>query len=1046
MGLFFPKGVMLLNTPDTDGYLASIVNKPNVIMRGNGSGSRIRTSSAVAEELLRIDTCNIFNMQDMMIQVIGTAKIKQALHYTTASPGSAHFGRFKNVTISCNGAYRTAFDVSCASGSPVIYSALANFSSADVGGFIMMDLNNGPFTSTINSVATMSSTLASDITASTTTIPLTSPLPGAPASGFTVKIGSQRMYVTAGGDTSTLTVTRGRGPDLLAVSATAGTAVTTYTATLADNAPFTVSNAVAAARIQPVGTAVMENGFCIGIDHPGASNLDVANTKVDGLSVTNAAVAGIRVGNGTSGNNLDHWGYGITVTGSGYGVFLNSGSFSIRSGDFDDNVVDIRRFGVSSSPVVYDDIRTESPYAFYSMTGSSTVGPPTTLRDIDIVTCNAEDGVPVRHVNSGSLLIENMDVTGSPTVRGSMLFAIAGTAASPCHVTAINVCHSGGTGDLFASVGVGAPGVRTAVKNIINQSRKAPNGVVEVNTVVGNYNSNHQVFAGGFARTRTVVNNTNYTILRTDMKVSFVAALTAPRVATLPTINNTVADGQEFLVVDESGTCSPTNTITVAGQGGVLVNGAASVTLNSPYAQVRIHANGTNWIADGDIAGRLSVTEAPLTPLRFGATGNGTTLDDSAFATMWAQLPTVGGHVYIPSRYNFRLSQPLVLRSGLRFEGGDSVSAKITNSASDVFALVGSLQDIHMHDFGVVSGATDGSTGGIIFNLGALGGTEGISQTTFNNIRTLQQRPDRQTFQSGVWLDVRMRDCNLSSTNSRSVPAIHLLSTTGSLGDNVFEDIRHTDYGGSQSTWALWLEEFSSTTALGNTIRRFNFERPSGGAINLIGQNGAHLDQIWLWDMDQVSVNHGIQLGRHVGGQSNIGVLIERVARPSGTLGSGKADIYSAFDGGSGTTVRGIITAGSQALRVDLGFSPGQKIEDCFGVNASIQSYIPSPVVQTAAGVGATVTRSGYYDDFVITLTTGTGSASGDVVKVGWPNGLRSAPVGVQITPMSTSAVDAGLWVSSLTANDVTIAVRNVIPDSTAGVKFLCSTKRAANG
>lgn len=440
--------------------------------------------------------------------------------------------------------------------------------------------------------------------------------------------------------------------------------------------------------------------------------------------------------------------------------------------------------------------------------------------------------------------------------------------------------------------------------------------------------------------------------------------------------------------------------------------------------------------------------EAPLNPLRYGAAGDGTTNDDAAFAAMWAALPTVGGHVYLPSGFNFRLTQPLPLHSGLRIEGGDCRRAQITNLVSDVFTVTGSLQDIHIHDLSITAGASNGSTGGVVFNCGAVGSTTGLSQSTFNNLYVEQRRPDRSTITAGVWLDNRMRDCNLNSTNSRSVPAIHLVSTTGSLSDNVFEDIRHTDYGGAQSTWVLWLEEFSTTTALGNTIRRFNFERPSGGAINLRGQNNAHLDHIWLWDMDQTSLNHLIFLDKQAGGRGNVGVTIERVARPSGTLGTGKADIFSAIGNGVGTRVRHIVIDGTQALRVDLSFDVSQDISDCYGANVSIQSYFPTVTVAAggAAGTGATVTRAGNWLFGSATLATGTGTTAGDIVKVAWPNGMRSAPSAVILTAMSATAAAAGLYVSAVTTTDFTVAATTALPASTSGVKFAFSVDRAVAG
>lgn len=590
------KGEYLVNQP-TAGVLMGITSKPNVKYKGRGSSTRIRVTNATADELFRIDTCTNFSMEDILFQIIGTSHIGRALHYTTASPGSAHFGRFKNVTVSCNGASRIAGDVGLVSGSPVIYSALAAFAAGDVGGFICIDLSTGPFTSTIQSVATLSGTLAAPMANSllATTLTLNAVLPGAPASGFTVKVGNERMFVSAGGNTTSLTVVRGRGPDVLVESHSAGDTVVTYSATLADNAPLSVTNATAPGRIQAAGTAIMENGFCLGVDHPGASNIDLANTNVEGLAIIGAAVAGVRVGNGTSGNNLNHWVKGLSVLESGYGMYLNAGQLSIHGGDFDNCMVDIRRIGVCSSPLLIEDIRSESSYGFYSYTGNSTVGSPTTLHVVKVVTCNSERGVPIEHLNSGGLKLDTMQVTGSGTVRGNLLASIGGTVAAPVHLDVVNFGHSGATGDFFASVGTGTELTRTAIKNISNQYRLLANGETETNTVSGSYRGNHELLGGGFGRTPTIVLNQDIQILRTYMKVIF-QTLTVTRTATLPAITNTVPAGAEFLVMDGSGNCSGSVKIIVTTPDGKTINGAATHELTSAYGRATYSHDGTQWL------------------------------------------------------------------------------------------------------------------------------------------------------------------------------------------------------------------------------------------------------------------------------------------------------------------------------------------------------------------------------------------------------------------------------------------------------------------
>jgi hypothetical protein len=493
----------------------------------------------------------------------------------------------------------------------------------------------------------------------------------------------------------------------------------------------------------------------------------------------------------------------------------------------------------------------------------------------------------------------------------------------------------------------------------------------------------------------------------------------------------------------------PARVVDEIRNGGAWVGGVAP-----PLSAVTV---GKPRLMPGDLTsadkartaiGAVAVNEAPLTPLRYGAKGDGVTLDDAAFAAMWADLPAVGGHVYLPSNRDFRLTQPLLLHSGLRIEGGDRRRALITNTVSSVFTIPGSRSDMHFHDFGVVAGFTNGSGGGHIFDFSGGEGFHGPYCSTWNNLYLFQKHPGKSIFHlpSGQYLDNQVRDCWFVG-NGRTVPMIYLRSTTGSLSDNLWTDMRIDDVG-TPTTWAMWVEEASTTTALGNTFQRLNFENPAGGAICLRGQNGADLRQIWLWDMHTVSTNHLILLDRIVGIQPNTGVTLEKIARPGGAaLGSGLADIYGAVGNHVGTTVRRCVTDGGQPLRVDLAYSPGQRVEDCYGAGVSIQSYVFGATIGAGAGTGAVIsTKAGGYYEGNVVINSGTGPSAGTILTVFWPNGLRSAPAAVTLTAMTTTAVDAGLYVTNLTASGFEIAARNALPASTAGIRFAFEARTAVTG
>ncbi len=115
---------------------------------------------------------------------------------------------------------------------------------------------------------------------------------------------------------------------------------------------------------------------------------------------------------------------------------------------------------------------------------------------------------------------------------------------------------------------------------------------------------------------RTAVSDAAYAVLPTDRIVA-VTALTAARVVTLPAASGYPV-GATLTVVDESGSCSATRTITVACAGSDTLNGAPAAVLARAYALVSLESNG---------AGRWTVTE-PIGTLV--AAGPGSTVGSSS--------------------------------------------------------------------------------------------------------------------------------------------------------------------------------------------------------------------------------------------------------------------------------------------------------------------------------------------------------------------------------------------------------------------------------
>jgi len=92
---------------------------------------------------------------------------------------------------------------------------------------------------------------------------------------------------------------------------------------------------------------------------------------------------------------------------------------------------------------------------------------------------------------------------------------------------------------------------------------------------------------------RTVVNNANYTAVQGDSVIAY-TAIAAARVVTLPAAS-ALAAGQRLTIVDESGSCSGTNTISIARAGADTINGAVtSAVIVSAFGYLELESDGVS--------------------------------------------------------------------------------------------------------------------------------------------------------------------------------------------------------------------------------------------------------------------------------------------------------------------------------------------------------------------------------------------------------------------------------------------------------------------
>lgn len=440
--LELPEGILPFATANS-GVVMSLASKAGITIRGRGRGTILKLNGVTATDGIRIDGCAQFALENVTIQVTNGAHVTNAIQYTCPIGSGSHDGIFRNIKLhNPSKAYRQVNDMSTVSGSSVVTSGLAAFGAGDVGGAIgIAQPTAGVFTSTISSVATLSATLASAITAAQTTITLSSAIPNAPSGIYTIMIGSELLEVTAGGQTTSLTVVRGFNMTTAAI-ASSGAAVTTYQATLAAAAPDTTTS-VYSAQIQTPASSVMTNGISMGSDHASAA-LDIPNTGFFSVSVEGAIGAAWRLGGGVAGNILNTYMTGCEAAISTIGVLINGATMSWVSSEVGENGIDFKVATPASQPILIKNVRSENSGSFWEYTGAGTGGGTTVaLESISAITFGNPDGVAIRHLVSAPISLRDCVLT-RPTAGGTLLIAASGTAANPLYYAASNVASNGG--------------------------------------------------------------------------------------------------------------------------------------------------------------------------------------------------------------------------------------------------------------------------------------------------------------------------------------------------------------------------------------------------------------------------------------------------------------------------------------------------------------------------------------------------------------------------------------------------------------------------
>lgn len=208
--------------------------------------------------------------------------------------------------------------------------------------------------------------------------------------------------------------------------------------------------------------------------------------------------------------------------------------------------------------------------------------------------------------------------------------------------------------------------------------------------------------AGGWAaglERRTAVADAAYSVLVTDRIVGY-TSITAARAVALPAAS-AYPTGARLIVVDESGSCSATNTITLNRAGSDTIDGQTSSVINSSYGFVELESNGSNaWTFIGSMS---TVARAP----------NGASMQ---FFIIEFLSPALSG-----ASYTFTNAVPSL---AIVFSVGAYVQTTITGATS--------------YSVGDVAGGGDGSASASKFgsSLGISAGSSNyglISPQAFNN-------------------------------------------------------------------------------------------------------------------------------------------------------------------------------------------------------------------------------------------------------------------------------------------------------------------------
>ena len=229
--------------------------------------------------------------------------------------------------------------------------------------------------------------------------------------------------------------------------------------------------------------------------------------------------------------------------------------------------------------------------------------------------------------------------------------------------------------------------------------------------------------AGGWPHaleSRSAVADANYAVKITDRQVAY-TALTAARTASLPAAA-AYPTGAVLLIIDESGACSASKTITISRAGADTINGASSAAISQAYGFVAIESNGANAWTIVDQSG-FNTLAAPGVASFGGSVGIGTASPGAPLDVL-GSLQTHGG-------YGSTL-QMGVIEDTIACSGASSLSSQQIPNRAIVLAVSTRVVTAIAGATSFNVDAATGSGGGAGGSSGQFGGNLGVSAGSTN--------------------------------------------------------------------------------------------------------------------------------------------------------------------------------------------------------------------------------------------------------------------------------------------------------------------------